>query len=57
MASNLRQNLAIQPLNQLPERQDREETMSLAPRVGNVLAELAGEVDRRVQMAFRIGYP
>lgn len=48
------QGLAMQPLNQLPERQDREETRGLPPRFGGALAELVGR-DRRTQMAFRVG--
>lgn len=48
--------LAMQPLNQLPERRDREETEGLPARFGDVLADFAG-ADQRVQMAFRIGYP
>ena len=50
------QGLAMQPLNQLAERQDREESKALEPRFTRVLAELVGE-DRRAQMLFRIGYP
>lgn len=50
------QGLAMQPLNQLPERQDREETRGLTPRFGPTLAELVGR-ERRAQMAFRIGVP
>lgn len=50
-------NLAMQPLNQLPERRDREETSGSPSRFGDALTDLAGEAGRRVQMAFRIGYP
>lgn len=50
------QGLAMQPLNQLAERQDREESKALEPRFTRMLAELVGE-DRRAQMLFRIGYP
>lgn len=50
------QGLAMQPLNQMPERQDREETRGLPPRFGAVLADLVGR-DRRAQMAFRVGVP
>lgn len=49
------QGLALQPLNQLPERQDREEQLSLAPRFGPLLAELSGRANSTVQMCFRIG--
>jgi hypothetical protein len=50
------QGLAMQPLNQLPERQDREETQSLPPVATSVLESLMGASDRRAQMLFRIGY-
>lgn len=49
--------LAMQPLNQLPERADREASLAIAPRFGAALGELAGDGDRRVLMPFRIGYP
>lgn len=48
--------LAMQPLNQLAERQDREETAGLPPRFTGALASMIGS-DRRAQMLFRIGYP
>lgn len=48
--------LAMQPLNQLAERQDREEERGLPPRFGRFLESLVGE-GRRAQMLFRIGYP
>jgi hypothetical protein len=50
------QGLAMQPLNQLAERQDREETQGLSPEATSVLASLLGASDRRAQMLFRIGY-
>jgi hypothetical protein len=49
--------LAMQPLNQMAERQDREETRGLAPEFTAVLRDLMGVPDRRAQMLFRIGYP
>ena len=49
------QGLATQPLNQLAELQDREETQSLAPRFTGVLGALVGDQGRRGQMLFRIG--
>ncbi len=49
--------LAMQPLNQLPERADREASLGIAPRFGAALADLAADGDRRVLMPFRIGYP
>jgi hypothetical protein len=51
------QDLAMQPLNQMTEMQDREETNGLAPTFTNTLATLLGVPDRRAQMLFRIGYP
>lgn len=50
------QGLGMQPLNQLAERQDREQTQGLEPRFGRVLEDLIGR-ERRAQMLFRIGYP
>lgn len=50
------QGLGMQPLNQLAERQDREETQRLEPRFTRTLASFVGE-GRRAQMLFRIGYP
>jgi nitroreductase len=50
------QGLGMQPLNQLPERQDREETAALEPRFSRVLEGIVGP-ERRAQMAYRIGYP
>jgi hypothetical protein len=49
------QGLAVQPLNQLAERQDREEALGLEPRFTRVLEELLG-AERGAQMLFRIGY-
>lgn len=45
---------ALQPLNQLAERQDREETLSLPSVATQVLSELSGP---NAQMLFRIGVP
>jgi hypothetical protein len=50
------QGLAMQPLNQLAERQDREEARMLAPHFTRILGELIATPGRRVQMLFRIGY-
>lgn len=49
------QRLAMQPLNQLAERQDREEAHGLEPRSTRFLDGLVG-AERRAQMLFRIGY-
>ncbi|MBS2014046.1 MAG: hypothetical protein JST00_14245 [Deltaproteobacteria bacterium] len=50
------QRLAMQPLNQLAERQDREEVRGLEPVFTRRLAGWVGD-RRRAQMLFRIGYP
>jgi hypothetical protein len=54
-ASN--EGLAMQPLNQMAERQDREEVRQLAPDMTSALNGLIGRPGRRGQMLFRIGYP
>jgi hypothetical protein len=51
------QGLAMQPLNQLPEMQDRQETLGQSPTFAAMLDDLMGSTDRRAQMLFRIGYP
>lgn len=48
--------LALQPLNQLAERQDREHSQAAAVRFTTVLDELLG-APGRAQMLFRIGHP
>ena len=50
------EGLASQPLNQMAELQDREETLGQAPRFATILNTLMGASDRRAQMLFRIGY-
>jgi nitroreductase len=49
--------LAAHPLNQLPERADRERQLGIEPRFGNVLKEFAGDAKLGVLMPFRIGHP
>ena len=49
--------LAAQPLNQMAELQDREETKGLAPTFTTLLNGLVGAPGQRAQMLFRIGYP
>ena len=49
------QGLAIHPLNQMAERQDREQQLSLTPDYGPRLAELTGRQTSGAQMLFRIG--
>ena len=49
--------LALQPLNQLPERAAREQVMKLQPRFGDALRELQGDASWQALMVFRAGYP
>jgi hypothetical protein len=49
--------IAMQPLNQMPERADRERSLGIEPRFGNALKELAGDPGWEVLMPFRLGYP
>jgi len=49
------QGLALQPLNQMAERRDREVQRGLAPEFGDRLASLFPG-GRPVQMLFRLGY-
>ena len=49
--------IAMQPLNQLPERADRERSLGIEPRFGNALKDLAGDSGWEVLMPFRLGYP
>ncbi len=50
------QGMAMQPLNQLAELQDREQTQGLTPRFTAVNEGFVTS-SRRAQMLFRIGYP
>jgi nitroreductase len=49
--------LAMQPLNQMPERAVRERILGIEPQFGRALSELAGGSGMQVLMVFRIGYP
>lgn len=49
--------LAAHPLNQMPERADREKQLGIEPRFGTALQALSGDSGRQVLMPFRIGYP
>jgi hypothetical protein len=49
--------IAMQPLNQMPERADRERSLGIEPRFGNALKELARDPGWEVLMPFRLGYP
>ena len=51
------QGLAVQPLNQVVERAEREEAGGSAPEFAPALAALVPEPDREALMPFRIGYP
>lgn len=49
--------LAMQPLNQMTERAEREAQLGLKPDFGSVLEDLIGGPGWRALMPFRIGYP
>jgi hypothetical protein len=49
--------LAVQPLNQMSERADREQQLGIEPRFGTALKELVADANSQVLMPFRIGYP
>lgn len=49
--------LAMQPLNQMSERADRERQLGVEPRFGNALGELVADPGFQALMPFRIGYP
>jgi hypothetical protein len=49
--------LAAHPLNQMPERADREKQLGIEPRFGKALQDLTGDAGLHALMAFRIGYP
>ncbi len=51
------QGLAMQPLNQMPERAAREEVLRIEPKFSNALAEFIGDPNWQALMMFRIGYP
>ncbi len=48
--------IAMQPLNQLPERDAREQALGLEPRFGRALSAMSGDAHRRVVLMFRLGY-
>jgi nitroreductase len=48
--------LAAQPLNQAPERVDREAELGRPPRMAEALARLTGDANWRPTFAFRMGY-
>jgi hypothetical protein len=49
--------LVAHPLNQMPERADRERQLGIEPRFGKALQELMGDAGLHALMPFRIGYP
>ncbi len=49
--------LALQPLNQMPERAQREQQQGSAPIYGKALKELIDDANWQALMLFRIGYP
>jgi hypothetical protein len=51
------QGIAMQPLNQLPERADREHSLGIEPRFGRALTELVADTGWQALMPFRLGYP
>ncbi len=51
------QGLAMQPLNQMPERAAREEVLGIEPKFSNALAKFIGDRNWQGLMMFRLGYP
>ena len=51
------QGMAMQPLNTLTERIDRERVLGVAPRFTQAVPELLGAPVMQALMSFRIGYP
>ncbi|MBI4780306.1 MAG: hypothetical protein HY785_03180 [Oscillatoriophycideae cyanobacterium NC_groundwater_1537_Pr4_S-0.65um_50_18] len=51
------QGLAMQPLNQLPERVDREQQLGKAPQTAELLAQVTQDASWKPTFAFRLGYP
>ena len=49
--------LAMQPLNQMSERADRELQLGIEPRFGTALKELVADAGWQALMPLRIGYP
>ena len=55
--SAVNRGLAMQPLNQITERIDREKLLGLNPRFTQVAADLMPEPGWQPLMSFRVGYP
>lgn len=51
------QGLAMQPLNQMCERADREAQLGIKPVIGNAVADLIGDNQWQAIMPFRLGHP
>jgi nitroreductase len=51
------EGIAMQPLNQLSERADRERSLSIESRFGNALKDIIGDPGWHALMPFRLGYP
>ncbi len=51
------QGLAMQPLNQICERADRESQLGIEPVFGKSIADLIGDDQWQAIMPFRLGYP
>ena len=51
------QGLAVQPLNQVIERAEREEAAGLEPEFAQAIAALVPDSNWQALMPFRIGYP
>jgi hypothetical protein len=49
--------LALQHMNQMTERADREQSLGIDPRFGRALAEIVSDASRQALVSFRIGYP
>jgi hypothetical protein len=51
------QGLALQPLDQISERAERETSLGSEPKFGKALEELIGEPSWQALLLFRVGYP
>jgi hypothetical protein len=51
------EGIAMHPLNQLPERADRERSQGVAASFGSALEQLVGNASWHALMPFRLGYP
>lgn len=49
--------IGMQPLNQLPERADREQSQGIQPKFADALSALVGDPAWQALMPFRLGYP